>query len=139
MEALPGLWEVIWSFPTAADGWDTRVPWMHHQFNRYCPALWRRVCGQGRLGRELHDGSIDGVPDVTDRHVLPHGTQTYVNVWPPAARGGNTDINANEVVIKECVMSSGLGIKIYLKLKIEKGEGDFKTFNYKQKNRTTSQ
>ena len=105
---------------------------MHHQLNRYCPALWHRACRQGRLGRELHNGSVDGAPDVTDRHVLAHGAQTYVNVWPPVARGGNTDINANELVRKECVTSSALGSKIYLKLKIDGGV-DFKTFNYKQK------
>lgn len=133
MEALPGLWEIIWSFPTAADGWDTRVPWMHHQFNRYCPALWCQLCGGGRLGQELHDGSVNGTPDVTDRHVLAHGTQTYVNVWPSVARGGNTDINANKVGRKECVTSSRLGSKMYLKLKIEKGWEWVKTFNYKQK------
>lgn len=92
---------------------------MHHQFNRYGPAPWRRVCGRGRLGCELHNGSVDGTADGAHGHVLAHGTQTYVNVWPPAARGGNTDINADKAVRQECVMSSGLGIRVSFLIKIK--------------------
>lgn len=92
---------------------------MHHQFNCYGPALWRRVYGRGPLGCELHNGSVDGTPDGAHGHVLAHGTQAYVNVWPPAARGGNTDINANKAVRQERVMSSGLGITVSFFIKIK--------------------
>lgn len=83
---------------------------MHHQLNRYCPVLWCRVCGRGRLGGELRDGGVDGAPDVTDRHVLAHGAQTYVNVWPPAARGGTLTLTLTRELEPESVTSSGSGI-----------------------------
>lgn len=34
--------------------------------------------------------------------------------------------------VENCVTSRGLGIKIYRKFKIEKGEAVFKTFDYEQ-------
>lgn len=85
---------------------------MHHQLNRHCPVLQCRLCGRARLGAELRDGGVDGAADVTDGHVLAHGAQTYVNVWPPAARGGDTDINANEGVrIRVCYLQWSRNLK----------------------------
>lgn len=95
MEAFPGLWEIIWSFPTATDGWDAGVAWVHHQLDGRCAAL---RC----LGPELQHGAVDGAADAADRHVPAHGAQAYVNVWPPAARGGNTAVNAKEAGRKLC-------------------------------------
>lgn len=68
---------------------------MHHQLDCHGAAL--RCPGRG-----LQDGAVDGALDAADRHVPAHGAQAYVNVWPPAARGGNAAVNAKEAGRELC-------------------------------------
>lgn len=95
MEAFPGLWEIIWSLPAAARGGHTGVPGVHHQLDGHGAA------GRGP-GRQLQHGAVDGALDAAHRHVPAHGAQAYVNVCPPAARGGNTAVSAKEAGRELC-------------------------------------